>query len=198
MNNIHSLSPENQLQKMFIYGPRSLYLWPNHDDKCQMWQTLEMDTGLSHPLSPLSFSVVETFCKYSLAMRIGNRKYLWLAQHITHLISILVFGQCPPEDSTKMLSPNIYAAWLDFRHALGQSLAHLSEDGSGESSDIFWWFHFCLYGCLIRLRTLSLFAKGLRPTNDCNLQQWNGMDARNLLADSIPLLYGHRRLFNRV
>lgn len=29
---------------------RSLYLWPNHDDKCQMWQTLEMDTTLCHIL----------------------------------------------------------------------------------------------------------------------------------------------------
>jgi len=35
---------------MFIYVQRSLYLWPNHDDKCQMWQTLEMDTGQQGPL----------------------------------------------------------------------------------------------------------------------------------------------------
>jgi len=40
---------------MFIYVQRSLYLWPNHDDKCQMWQTLEVDTGqwTSHPLQDI-------------------------------------------------------------------------------------------------------------------------------------------------
>lgn len=80
---------------------RSLYLWPNHDDKCQMWQTLEMDTTLSHiaysphsvhtqahagkgtASNPMSWyityepSAAQTFCKYFVKLG-RNKKYLSL------------------------------------------------------------------------------------------------------------------------
>lgn len=99
---------------------RSLYLWPNHDDKCQMWQTLEMDTTLSHiAYSPHSVHTQAhtgkaTPCRGISLMSLVRRKHFAnilssseeirniyrLAQHITHLISILVLllsslDQCP-------------------------------------------------------------------------------------------------------
>jgi len=82
---------------------------------------------------------------------------------------------------SKLLSLNIYTAWLDFRHAFRtfplplptrrqtHLFGHLSRGAKTERSfNIFMTQNvISIYGQLIRPG--SLFAKGLRLTNDCNL-----------------------------
>lgn len=73
--NFHKL---NAWMNVYLWM-RSLYLWPNHDDKCQMWQTLEIDTTNSPTHTRTVRTTLshcrqlQTFCKYFVkAKKIRN------------------------------------------------------------------------------------------------------------------------------
>lgn len=111
------------------------------------------------------------------------------AQHITHLISILVLllsslDQCPV---SRWPSVNIDTTWLDSCHAPFRTdhlFGHLSRRTQAKSSFTIFMRSFVVFPCMLRLirrhshyrfflipLLYSLFAKGLSLANDCDLRR---------------------------
>jgi len=190
MSHLLSSLPKTISVNVYLCAAQFVFMaesWWQMSDVANTWNghwTARTPPWRSHPLrsiKTLGSVLWKHFANIPSAMRIGNRKYLWPAQHITHLISILVFLV----HSGKVLSLNIYTAWLDFRHAFGQRSRPFVRP---KVLAIFWWFHFCFYGCLIRLHFPIVFAKGLSPTNDCDLQQRNSSTPPNFVSIADDLI----------
>jgi len=91
--------PKTISQNVYLCAAQFVFMaesWWQMSDVANTWSghwTVDKSPSAGHQDTGLS--VVETFANIPWAMRIENRKYLWPAQHITHLISILVFlGKC--------------------------------------------------------------------------------------------------------